>query len=104
MSAPYTGSSGAAAKATRNLVSATPADTPTSSTTTKPSDHYERAAAEAAKAGTMPSTTATSAAAVGVQKQQSWKMSDLRAQKQGDHVDEKAGGMGYSSTTACCWK
>lgn len=86
----------ASASATRALVS--PSSTSEDSKTAE-TNHYERAAAEAAKSGAMPSTTASSAAAVvGVQKQQSWKMSDLRAQKQGEVVEGRACGQGYSTT------
>lgn len=78
--------------ATRSLISDNN-DTPTLHQEND-TDHYERAAAEAAKTDTSPSTVA----AVGTQKQQSWKMSDLKSQRQGEVIDGKAGGMGYSTT------
>ena len=67
-------------------------------------DLYERAAAEAAKTGAMPSTTAGGAAAVvvseGVAGGKGFTISDLKGQKQGELVDARAGGQGFSSTGA----
>ena len=85
--------------ATRDLVSD---NKPVEQGKAHPKDNYERAATEAAKAGAITSTTASSAAAIAgkpeVQRQQSWKLGDLRAQQQGQMVEGKAGGTGYSST------
>ena len=110
-SSAYTQPKGAAL-ATRSLVSeSAPADA--SSTDTNAADrpvlqrritnNYEEAAAAATKAGQIPATTAASAAASvtdrpGVQRQQSWKMSDLKGQQQGQMLAEKAAGQGYSTT------
>lgn len=101
----------ASAMATRSLVDRSkPADTPSVDTNNeKPTmqrrttNYYEEAAATATKSGQIPATTAASAAASvndrpGVQRQQSWKMSDLKGQQQGQMLAGKAGGQGYSTT------
>ena len=104
----------ASTMATRNLIASN--DNPTSPPSSPHTgNHYERAAAAAVKSDTLPSTTASRAAAVvdhngcsggGLHKQQSWKLRDLRAAKQGQVVDAKDGGkrMGYACTGACCGK
>ncbi|KAK3699271.1 hypothetical protein LTR37_016514 [Vermiconidia calcicola] len=100
--------------ATRSIISGTkPTETPSASsddvdTQAKPTlqrkhtNHYERAAAAATKADEIPATTAGSAAASvtdrpGMQRQQSWKRSDLRGQQQAQMLG-RASGQGYSST------
>lgn len=94
--------------ATRSLVSGSQSTEPGPSTS-KPAlqrrttNNYEEAAAAATKAGELPATTAGSAAASvtdrpGVQRQQSWKMSDLKGQQQGQMLAGKVVGQGYSTT------
>jgi hypothetical protein len=66
-------------------------------------NNYEEAAAAATKASQLPATTAGSAASSvtdrpGVQRQQSWKMSDLKGQQQGQMLAGKVVGPGYSTT------
>lgn len=109
-SCPYTHSPPRTSQiATRNLISPSPdqssqcpcPDNSCLNANAGKTDHYERAAAEATTTGALPSTTASSAAAaVGSQDAQGWKVSDLRAQKQGEVVEGRAGGtgMGYSTT------
>lgn len=89
----------ASTQATRTLIAG---DRPPPSPAQQDSNHYERAAATAASAGTMPSSTARGAAAVvaqdgGAGRRQSWTMSGLRGQRQGEVVERKAGGLGYES-------
>ena len=69
----------------------------------KTTNNYEQAAAEATKTGQMPATTASSAAASvtdrpGMQRQQSWKRSDLKGQQQSQMLAGVTSGQGYSST------
>lgn len=111
---PYT-FQGAGTMATRSLISnSKPAETPSPSSNDvdlddkptlqrKSTNHYEQAAAAATKAGQIPATTASSAAASvddkqGLQRQQSWKMSDFKGQQQGQMLACKPSGQGYSST------
>ena len=66
-------------------------------------NNYEEAAAAATTSGQLPATTAGSAAASvndrpGMQREQSWKMSDLKGQQQGQMLAGKAAGQGYSTT------
>ena len=101
--------------ATRSIISGTrPTETPSASSNDvdaqakpilqrKHTNHYERAAAAATKADEIPATTAWSAAASvtdrpGMQRQQSWKRSDLRGQQQAQMLAGRAGGQGYSIT------
>ena len=101
--------------ATRSLVSGSkPTETPSTSSKDinahdkptlkrQPTNHYEEAAAAATKAGQLPATTASSAAASmtdrpGVHRQQSWKMSDLKGQQQGQMLAGTRIGLGYSTT------
>ena len=105
----------ASTMATRSLVSdSNPKETPSASSNDvdahnkptlqrKTTDNYEQAAAAATKAGHIPATTAGSAAASvtdrpGVQRQQSWKMSDFKGRQQGQMLADKASGHGYTST------
>ena len=105
----------ASTMATRSLVSDTkPTETPSASSNdidphSKPTlqkmttNNYEQAAVTATRSGQIPATTAASAAAFvtdrpGVQRQQSWKMSDFKGQQQGQMLAGKmSGGQGYSS-------
>lgn len=110
-SSAYTQPKGAAL-ATRSLVTGSnSAESPSAASTVndKPTlqrrttNHYEEAAAAATKAGQIPATTAASAAASvtdrpGVQRTQSWKMSDLKGQQQGQMLAGKVVGQGYSTT------
>lgn len=101
--------------ATRSLVSDTkPTEMPSASSPDldshakpnlqrKATNNYEEAAAEATRAGQMPATTAGSAAASiadrpGMQRQQSWKRSDLKGQLQSQMLAGVTSGQGYSST------
>jgi hypothetical protein len=93
--------------ATRSLISEDkPSDVDASGKPTlqrKTTNHYEQAAAAATKANQIPATTAGSVQASvtdrpGVQRQQSWKMTDFKGQQQGQMVAGKSGGQGYSST------
>ena len=69
----------------------------------KPTDNYEKAAAAATRSDRTAATTAGSVAASvtdrpGAQRQQSWKMSDLKGHQQGQMLAGVPGGQGYSST------
>lgn len=72
------------------LTSDTPTQLPpsnASSANPTPTTNYAQAAAQAAS---IPSKAVT--------KTQSWKLSDLKGQKQGEAVEGKGTGMGYSCT------
>lgn len=69
----------------------------------KTTNHYEQAAAAAAKTDQIPATTAGSVVASvtdrpGPNRQQSWKMSDLKGQQQGQMLAGMTSEHGYSST------
>ena len=98
----------ASTMATRSLVSdSKPSETPSASSndvdaTQKPTlqrkttNHYEQAAAGATTAGQPPAATATDRPTVD--RQQSWKRSDLKGQQQGQMLSNVAEGQGYSTT------